>query len=107
MRVLILTQHFPPEMGAGQTRLHELATGLVSMGHHVSVLTTFPSYPAGIVPPEWRGRFFMHHLDNGIHVYRIWSHPAPNRNFVRRVISNATYAMLTALIAPLLPKFDA
>ncbi len=36
MRILYLSQYFPPEVGATQTRAYEMATGLIRAGHHVT-----------------------------------------------------------------------
>lgn len=36
MRILYLSQYFPPEVGATQTRAHEMARGLVKAGHQVN-----------------------------------------------------------------------
>jgi glycosyltransferase involved in cell wall biosynthesis len=46
MKILILTQYFPPETGAPQNRLKALATWFHQQGHHVEVLTGMPNYPA-------------------------------------------------------------
>ncbi|MEK6239489.1 MAG: glycosyltransferase family 4 protein [Planctomycetales bacterium] len=47
-KLLILTQYFPPEMGAPQTRLSELAERLIDRGWQVEALTALPNYfPAG------------------------------------------------------------
>lgn len=46
-RVLLLTQYFPPEIGAAQTRLFELGQELSSLGWEVEVLTALPNYPTG------------------------------------------------------------
>jgi colanic acid biosynthesis glycosyl transferase WcaI len=48
-RVLFLTQYFPPEIGAAQTRLFELGQELSSLGWDVEVLTALPNYPTGRV----------------------------------------------------------
>ncbi|MBK6836453.1 MAG: glycosyltransferase family 4 protein [Bacteroidetes bacterium] len=45
MKLLILTQYFPPEVGAPQNRLFELAVRLKKAGVDVSVLTAMPNYP--------------------------------------------------------------
>ena len=45
MKLLILTQYFPPEIGAPQNRLYELALRLQKKGVEVSVLTAMPNYP--------------------------------------------------------------
>ncbi len=49
MRLLILTQYFPPEMGAPQARLSELGERLYDRGWQVEVLTALPNYPTGRV----------------------------------------------------------
>ena len=48
-RLCILTQYFPPEMGAPQARLSELGSRLVDRGWEVEVLTALPNYPTGRV----------------------------------------------------------
>ena len=45
MKLLLLTQYYPPEIGAPQNRLHELAVRLKSKGMDVEVLTALPNYP--------------------------------------------------------------
>ncbi len=107
MKVLFLTPYFPPETGAPQTRIYELGLRLSRMGHEVSVLTTFPNYPSGIVPKPWRGYLYWHGRDQGMDVYRVWSYTTPNKGFVRRVVGHLSFACSSALVAPLLGKVDA
>ena len=45
MKILILTQYYPPEIGAPQNRLHELAIRLKNKGLRIEVLTALPNYP--------------------------------------------------------------
>ncbi len=51
LRVVFLTHYFPPEIGAAQTRLGELAALLSEMGDQVTVVTPFPNYPDGVIKP--------------------------------------------------------
>ena len=39
LRILYLSQYFPPEVGATQTRAHEMARYLAQQGHQVTMLT--------------------------------------------------------------------
>lgn len=48
-RLCILTQYFPPEMGAPQARLSELGERLIDLGWEVEALTALPNYPTGHV----------------------------------------------------------
>lgn len=106
MRVCFLTTYFPPEVGAAQTRTYDLAVRLARMGHEVSVVTTFPNYPTGIVPPEWRGKLYLKTRDDGFDVYRLWSYTVPNRGFLKRIISHFSFAAIASLASPFLPKAD-
>lgn len=53
-RLTILTQYFPPEMGAPQARLSELGERLIDFGWDVDVLTALPNYPEGKVRAGYR-----------------------------------------------------
>jgi glycosyltransferase involved in cell wall biosynthesis len=48
-KLSILTQYFPPEMGAPQARLSELGERLIDAGWEVEALTALPNYPTGKV----------------------------------------------------------
>jgi len=56
VKILYVSQYFPPEMGAPAARAAELARHWAEAGHDVSVLTGFPNHPTGVVPEEWRPR---------------------------------------------------
>jgi hypothetical protein len=55
MRVGILTQYYPPEVGAPPARLSELAARLREHGHEVVVLSAMPNYPRGRIYPGYGG----------------------------------------------------
>lgn len=68
MKILFVTQYYPPELGAAQERLSAYAEFLAETGHAVTVLTAYPSYQMQrrAVPRchsrEWR---------NGVQVRRV------------------------------------
>lgn len=68
MRIAFLTQYFPPEMGAPQARLYELATRLKARGHSIMVLTAMPNYPTGKVFAEYRRKLFCVEKMDGLKV---------------------------------------
>lgn len=56
MRLLVVSQYFWPET----FRINDLVVELIRRGHEVTVLTSLPNYPGGVVFPEFRsapGRF--------------------------------------------------
>lgn len=70
MRMLILSQYYPPETGAPQNRLHELALRLQKRGMEVSVLTAMPNYPKMEIFEGYRDKRFVRENIDGIEVYR-------------------------------------
>ncbi|MGE5482441.1 MAG: glycosyltransferase family 4 protein [Bacteroidota bacterium] len=72
MRFLILTQYFPPEIGAPQVRLGALTRELVRLGHEVEVVTALPNHPTGRILPEYRRRFYWRETRDGAIVHRVW-----------------------------------
>jgi colanic acid biosynthesis glycosyl transferase WcaI len=99
LRIVLLTHYFPPEVGAPQARLFELASRAAAAGHSVTVVTGFPNYPTGVIPGEYRGRFRMEETLDGIRVIRTWVYATPNRGFLRRILNHFSFAVssLTAV----------
>lgn len=85
MRLLLLTQYFPPEMGAPQARLSELGEQLHNYGWEVECLTALPNYPTGRVFPGYaRSRPKVERVGQ-IRTVRVPLIPA-NKGFVRRLL---------------------
>ena len=93
MRILYLSQYFPPEMGAPAARVSELAARWVERGHEVVVLTGFPNNPTGIVPPEYRGHIRMRESWRGVEVLRTWVYATPNKGVLKRGLQYGSFAL--------------
>ena len=101
MRILYLSQYFPPEVGATQTRAYEMARYLVSAGHQVTMLTEVPNHPSGIIPPEYRRKLWERSSLDGIDVIRVWVKASPIKTFRARMAFYLTF-MVNASFAGLL-----
>lgn len=120
MKILYLSQYFPPEMGAPAARADELSRHWARMGHDVTVLTGFPNHPTGVVPEEWRARLrglvYKETIDAGfartgtspsdIHVVRTWLWPLPNRKAHERIRNYASFFLSSAITGLGLEKPD-
>ncbi len=108
MRILYLSQYFPPEVGATQTRAYEMAHNLVQLGHQVTVLTEVPNHPSGIIPPAYRGRLYERAKMDGIDVIRVWVKTAPEKTFATRLLFYLTFMVDATLAGSLLApgRFD-
>jgi colanic acid biosynthesis glycosyl transferase WcaI len=106
LRILILTHHYPPEIGAPQTRLSETAVFLQSRGHDVRVLAAFPSYPTGLIPPAYRGRVIGVETIDGIRVYRTWTYARPGVSALGRLLNQLSFTLSAPLALPWVGRRD-
>ena len=107
VKILYVSQYFPPEMGAPAARAAELSRHWARMGHEVTVLTGFPNHPTGVVPEEWRSRLHgLHYSEtvNGVHVVRTWLWPLPNRKAHERIRNYTSFCISAAVSGLTLPK---
>jgi glycosyltransferase involved in cell wall biosynthesis len=102
-RWLILTQYYPPEIGAPQLRLRAFARELCRRGIQVEVLTGLPNYPTGVVFPGYRRRLRMRETIDGVPVTRTWLYGATGRSASVRLANYFSFTA-TALAAALLRR---
>ncbi|MFH1296898.1 MAG: glycosyltransferase family 4 protein [Bacteroidota bacterium] len=70
MRILFLTQYYPPEVGAPQNRLSELAIRFRRAGNHVEVLTAMPNYPFMKLFDGYKGKWYIREEMDGVIIHR-------------------------------------
>ena len=87
MKILFLTQFFPPESGAASKRIHGLAKHLVSLGHEVYVVTGMPNYPTGKIKEEYRNKTFCFEEIDGIKVFRYYVYVSNKKNTLNRLLN--------------------
>jgi colanic acid biosynthesis glycosyl transferase WcaI len=97
MHILLHTQYYPPEIGAPQSRLHELAIHLMEKGIQVTVLTAMPSYPHGRIYDGYKGWLKIETLD-GIKVIRTAIFPTQSTRMLPRLRSYFTFVISSLLI---------
>lgn len=103
MRIALLTQYYPPETGAPQTRLALLARRLTERGHRVTVLTAMPNYPKGQVYPGYGGLFRREKIE-GIEVIRTYIYPSQKASFLPRMGNYFSFVISSALVGSLALK---
>src|SRR5690606_13026274 len=93
LRVIILTQYYPPETGAPQNRLHSLARFLRSKGCDVLVVSAMPNYPKNEVFHDYRGRFKVDENIDGVSVSRSWIYVSRSRSVVARLANYFSFVV--------------
>lgn len=70
MNILLMAQNYAPENVSGPILMTDLATGLVKMGHKVTIITAAPSYPYGHVFPGYKNLSYQEEWLDGVRVIR-------------------------------------
>ncbi|MGH7804975.1 MAG: glycosyltransferase family 4 protein, partial [Candidatus Binatia bacterium] len=106
MRILFLTDNFPPERNAPASRTFEHARRWAARGDEVTVVTTAPNFPEGRVYAGYRNRWYQVEIVEGIRVVRVWTYVAANQGFVRRVLDYLSFLVSGTLGALAQPRPD-
>lgn len=108
MKILIISQYFPPEIGAAATRWSEYAHILTSEGHQVMVISELPNYPSGTITqgyPKWT--FHEEETQNkNLRVVRVPVWANKRKTTIQRLGFYTSFMLSATLRALLSPKFD-
>src|SRR2546425_8418264 len=109
LKILYISQYFPPEMGAPAARVSELSHHWMRAGHEVTVLTGFPNHPDGVVRPEYRKPLrqmvFRETVDR-VKIVRTWLLPFPNRRSYERMLNYSSFCVSAAITGSFLERPD-
>jgi glycosyltransferase involved in cell wall biosynthesis len=95
MRILLVSQHYAPEVTAGRVRAQAFAEGLAERGHEVEVICEVPNHPAGVIAPGYRARGERRRL-GGVDVRYVWVRVRPERSTANRLLHYGTFAASAA-----------
>ncbi|CAN5204108.1 glycosyltransferase family 4 protein [soil metagenome] len=93
MRILILTQYYPPETGAPQNRLSSLAGYLASFGNDVEILTAMPSYPKSEIFPGYKGKKYCKEIIGAVPVHRCSIYVSRKNSMTRRLTNYFSFSI--------------
>jgi glycosyltransferase involved in cell wall biosynthesis len=100
LKVLLVSQYFPPEIGATQSRMQAFAEYLARRGHDVTVIAEFPNHPLGVFPPGYRGRLVEDDRSNPYRVLRVWVRASPQKTQMTRLSFYTSFMGMAAAVAP-------
>jgi len=98
MKILFLSDNFPPEMNAPATRTWEHCREWVKHGVEVTVITCAPNFPQGKVFDGYKNKFIQTEVVDGIKVVRVWSYISANNGFVKRIIDYISFAIMSFFV---------
>lgn len=92
MKILFITDNFPPEVNAPATRTYEHCKHWVEMGAEVTVITCAPNFPQGKVYEGYQNKLMQKENIDGINVIRVWSYITANEGFIKRTLDYVSFA---------------
>ena len=101
MKILILTQWYPPEP---QKLLSDLAQSLQKAGHEVEVLTGFPNYPSGQLYKGYQIKWRQRESLDGVPIIRVPLYPDHSRSSWKRIVNYVSFALAATILGPWLVR---
>lgn len=98
MNLTIVTQYFPPEVGAPQNRLFELAVRLKQKGVTVNVITAMPNYPKMEIQKDYKGKWFFRENMEGLNVMRAPIFVTKNKSIVFRLLNYFSFVFTSFIV---------
>jgi glycosyltransferase involved in cell wall biosynthesis len=105
MKILFLTDNFPPEVNAPATRTYEHCKEWVNKGAEITVITCFPNFPKGKVYEGYKNQWKKTEWMDGIKVIRVWTYITANEGFLKRTLDYLSFSF-TAFFAGLFKETD-
>lgn len=100
MKILFLTENFPPETNAAANRVYERAKFWTTWGHDVTVITCAPNFPKGQVHEGYTNKWYQTERMDGIKVVRVKTFINPNKGILLRMLDFLSF-MVTGFFASL------
>ena len=98
MKILFITDNFPPEVNAPATRTLAHCKEWVKDDVEVTVLTCAPNFPYGKVYEGYKNKLYQTEMIEGVKVVRVWSYIAENKGFLRRTLDYLSFAFSSFVV---------
>ena len=105
MRILFLTDNFPPEVNAPASRTYDHVREWKKAGHEITVITCAPNFPKGKVYDGYKNKLYQTEMMDGIKVVRVWTYIAENKGFLKRTLDYISFS-ISSFFAGLFQKAD-
>jgi len=105
LKLLLITDSYPPEVRSASLMMYELAQGLIRQGHKVSVITSMPKYNLieGQCPPK---ELYRRTREDGVLVYRVCTLPLHNVSHLKRGLAQMVLPAIFSLVSSFIGKID-
>jgi colanic acid biosynthesis glycosyl transferase WcaI len=98
LKILFLTENFPPETNAAATRVYERAVYWQNSGHNVTIITCAPNFPQGVLFEGYQNHWYQTEDLFGIKVVRVKTYISANRGVVRRSLDFLSFGFMGFIV---------
>ena len=106
MKILLLTDYYPPESNAPALRCSYHAEYWVQKGHDVTVMTCAPNFPNGVLYEGFKNKFVSSSMVNGVNVVRCWSFISRNEGYLLRILDHISSAVMFSIVPIFMKRPD-
>lgn len=104
MRLLFFVDNFPPETNAPATRCHAHCKHWVKSGHTVTVITSNPNFPEGVLHEGFKNSWRSVEYIDGIRVVRVKTFITKNTGFFLRIMDFLSFMLVSFIMAWFEPR---
>ncbi|MFK8059955.1 MAG: glycosyltransferase family 4 protein [Polaribacter sp.] len=91
--IVIISNYYPPEIGAAANRIQNLAVSLKDRKNKITVICPLPNYPKGKIFKNYKGKIYAKEILESIIVKRFWIFPSKSKKSIVRVFSMLSFAI--------------
>lgn len=106
MKILFITQYFPPEIEIGGTKIFEISNQLKKHNIIPTILTAYPNFPTGNIFPGFNNNEINREKINDIEVIRIPIYPNHSTSLVGRLINQISFLISGIFVIKKLTQFE-
>lgn len=106
MKILVVSQYYPPEPGAPSNRVSAFVEAIVRRGHQVTVVCEFPCYPTGILRGTDKWKLFRREKRDGYTVVNTYVMTFASKNNIKRMLYYISFAVSSFFAIILLRRHD-
>jgi colanic acid biosynthesis glycosyl transferase WcaI len=93
MKILVVSQYFPPEPGAPSNRVLAYVEAMARRGHQVTVVCEFPCYPSGVLQKSDKWKLFRRKKKDNYTILRTYILTFPQKNNIKRMLYYLSFAL--------------
>lgn len=101
MRILFFSEQFWPEANAPAIHVYERVRCWVRAGHEVTVITSAPNFPEGVLHDGYRNAWRSVEYIDGVKVVRVKTYITANKGMIGRVLDYLSYMVSSLMLSNL------